>query len=79
MVGYAQIVLARNRTWRQHKVYLYEAEINMLRSMGCGSVSDTVHGIVAAFLERTEHVVDFLKPRDRLIIQNLRRAITSCR
>ena len=71
-----EILMARNRTRVPHKIYLYEAEKNMLQAMGCGSVSDTVHGILAAFLSRTGHRMEFLKTRDRLIIDKIRRGLS---
>lgn len=71
------VLRARNRTKRQHKIYIYEAMKNMLDGYGGNSVSENCFGIVAAFLERTGHKMDFLTEKDRLIINKLRRAITS--
>jgi hypothetical protein len=47
MIDCGKILLARNRTRKQHKVYLYEAEITMLGGLAGGTVSDNVHAIVA--------------------------------
>jgi hypothetical protein len=72
-MNHHNVLIARNRTRRQHKVYLYEAEMNMLSKFG--SVSDTVHAIVAAFLKKTGHDMSFLKERDHNKIKEIRRAI----
>ena len=69
-----QILYARNRTRIPHKVYLYEAEINMLRAYG--SISDTAHAIIAAFLRQTKHDMSFLKERDVNKIKDIHRAVT---
>jgi hypothetical protein len=71
----SEILLARNRTKKQHKVYLYEAEINMLNDFAGGSVSENVHAIIAAFLKQTGHIMSFLKEKDHLQINNIHRAI----
>ena len=71
-----QILMARNRVKKQHKVYLYEAEINMLDGLAGGSVSENVHAIIASFLRKTGHVMDFLKETDTMQINRIRRAIT---
>lgn len=73
---YVGILLARNRVRRQHKIYLYEAEINMLDGFAGGTVSENVHAIVAAFLKRIGKKLDFLKPCDIAQINEIRRAIT---
>lgn len=61
---------------KQHKVYLYEAEINMLNGFAGGTVSDNVHAIIAAFLSRVGKDMSFLKDRDKNRIKEIRRAIT---
>jgi hypothetical protein len=72
----SEILMARNRTRKQHKVYLYEAEINMLEGFAGGTVSDNVHAIVAFFLRKIGKQMDFLKSRDFNRINALHRAIT---
>lgn len=74
---YDNILLARNRVRRQHKIYLYEAEINMLKGFTDGTISDNVHAIVAAFLSRIGRDMSFLKERDLSRIKEIRRAITN--
>lgn len=76
-VNHQEILLARNRTRKQHKVYLYEAEINMLNGFAGGTVSDNVHAIVASFLRKIGKKMSFLKERDINRINEIRRAITS--
>jgi hypothetical protein len=71
------IKMARNRVRIQHKVYLYEAEINMLDGFAGGTVSDNTHAIVASFLRKTGKKMDFLKKRDLNRINELHRAITA--
>jgi hypothetical protein len=73
----SKILLARNRTRKQHKVYLYEAEITMLDGLAGETISDNVHAIVASFLIKTGHEMKFLKWRDHNRINELRRAITA--
>jgi hypothetical protein len=73
-----EILLARNRVKKQHKVYLYEAEIGMLDGMAGGSVSENVHAIVASFLRRIGKQMDYLKEEDIKQINNIRRAIATC-
>jgi hypothetical protein len=75
---FTEILLARNRTKRQRKIFVYEAMANMLEGFAGHSVSENIFGIVAAFLQQTGHKMDFLKDSDRLIIKEIRRAITSC-
>lgn len=75
----SDILIARNRTKRQHKVYLYEAEISMLDGMAGGTVSENVHAIVASFLRKIGKKTDFLKETDINQINNIRRAITVLR
>lgn len=72
------ILIARNRVRIQHKIYLYEAEINMLNGFAGGTVSDNVHAIIASFLKRIGKKMDFLKERDISRIKEIRRAITAC-
>lgn len=76
--SHTEILLARNRTRKQHKVYLYEAEINMLNGFAGGTVSDNVHAIVASFLRKIGKQMNFLKERDNSRINALRRAIKHC-
>lgn len=73
-----KILLARNRTRKQHKVYLYEAEINMLDGLAGGTVSDNAHAIIASFLSKIGKQMNFLKYRDINRINALHMAITSC-
>lgn len=75
----AEILFARNRTKRQMKVFMYEAIGNMLEGLSGQTRSENVFGLCCAFLEKTGHKLDFLKPSDRLIIKNLRRAVSHIR
>jgi hypothetical protein len=72
----SEIRMARNRIKRQHEIYLYEAEINMLKSLECGSVSEIVHAIVASFLRKIGKDMKFLKSYDLLKIKEIYNAIT---
>ena len=74
-MNHGEILFARNRTRKQHKVYLYEAEINMLDGFAGGTVSDNVHAIVASFLRKIGKRLAFLKARDLNRIKELHRAI----
>jgi hypothetical protein len=76
--NYNEILLARNRTKKQHKVYLYEAEISMLSDLADGSVSENVHAIIASFLRKIGKQMDFLKEEDIKQINAIRRAIAPC-
>jgi hypothetical protein len=69
------LLLARNKTKRQYKDYMYEAMRNMLTGFAGHSASENVFAVVAAFLEKTGHDMAFLKDADRLIIKEIRRAI----
>jgi hypothetical protein len=75
----SEILLSRNKSKRQHKVYIYEAMCNMLSGFAGHTISENIFALTASFLERTGHKMDFLKSSDRLIINDIRRAITSCR
>ena len=70
------VLLARNKNKKQHKIYIYEAMINMLNGFAERSVSENICAIVAAFLEKTNHDMSFLKDKDRLRINKICRAIT---
>lgn len=75
------IYLARNKTRRQYKIYLYEAEAEMLRTLsmltdGKQSRSDIMHIILSCFLEQKGFATDYLKTGDRLKMRQLRRAIS---
>ena len=76
MIDHQAILRARNKTKIQHKVYCYEAMKNMLDGFAGNSISENFFGIVSCFLEKTGHPMDFLNQRDRLIMTNLRKAIT---
>jgi hypothetical protein len=71
-----EIHLCRNRTKQQRKIYLYEAMCNMLEGFAWHSTSENVFALTAAFLEKTGHRLEFLKTSDRLLINDIRRAIT---
>ena len=73
---YSIIRLARNKTKRQHEIYLYEAEINMLKELKCGTVSEIVHAITASFLRKIGKDMKFLKDCDLLKIKEIHNAIT---
>ena len=73
----SEILIARNRTKKQVKVFMYEAVGNMLEGLAGQTRSENIFGLCCAFLEKTGHKLDFLKPCDKLIINNLRRAITT--
>ena len=77
ITDHTEILLARNRTKRQHKVYIYEAMANMLDGFAGNSISENICMIVAAFLQQCGKNMDFLKSYDHLKIQGIRRAITS--
>lgn len=77
----SEIHLARNRTKKQHEVYLYEAEINILqtiadRTSGRKSVSKMIHAIVADFLIENGKSLEFLNNTDRLEIKELHNVIS---
>lgn len=64
-----QILAARNRTKRQCKHYLYEAQVNILRAMGSEcigkrSASEMVFAIVSCFLEQIGKEQSFLSAED---------------
>lgn len=77
IADYGEILIARNRTKRQIKVFVYEAIGNMLEGIAGQTRSENIFGLCCAFLEKTGHKLDYLKDSDRLIIKNLRRAITT--
>ena len=79
MIDCGKILLARNRVKEPHKVYLYEAQINILSGFAGGTVSENVHAIVAAFLKRIGKKMPYLKKSDHIQINNIRRAITALR
>lgn len=74
-----EILLARNRTKRQHKVYIYEAMKNMLDGFAGHSISENLFALSAAFLQQTGKCMDFLTERDLLLIKEIRRAIAPLR
>lgn len=74
-----EILLARNRVKEPHKVYLYEAQMNILSGFAGGTVSENVHAIVAAFLGRIGKKMPYLKKRDIKQINNIRRVIATLR
>jgi protein-arginine kinase len=74
-----EILMSRNRTKRQHKVYVYEAMKNMLDGFAGHSVSENLFAISAAFLQQTGKCVDFLNEHDHLLIKEIRRAMTTCK
>lgn len=74
-----EILIARNRTKRQHKVYIYGAMKNILDGFAGHSVSENLFAISAAFLQRIGKQVDFLNEHDQLLIKEIRRAITTCK
>jgi hypothetical protein len=71
-----KILLARNRTKQQHKVYVYEAMKNMLDGFAGHSISENLFAISAAFLQQTGKCMGFLTYNDHLLIKEIRRAIT---
>ena len=77
----SKIYLSRNKTKKQHEVYLYEAEINILQTIvdktsGRKSVSKIIHAIVADFLIRNKRTLEFLTDLDKIEIKELHNAIT---
>lgn len=70
------ILLARNRTKKVHKVYTYEAIKNILDGYAGNTTSENMFAITAAFLLQTGHKLDFLTARDMGLINNIRRAIS---
>lgn len=73
---YNKILVARNRTKKVHKVYTYEAIKNMLDGYAGNTISENMFGIVAAYLQQTGHDMSFLKDKDLLIINKIRRVMT---
>ena len=73
----SKILAARNRVKVPHKVYLYEAEVNLLSGLAGGTVSENVHAIIASFLRRIGKQLDFLKPCDIKQINEIRRVLTT--
>ena len=75
------ILVARNRTRRQHKVYLYEAQKSMLKDISkClpkASVSDVLCIMSLCFLEQTGHDMSWVPDRDLFKMKELRRAIAT--
>jgi len=74
---YNHILAARNRTKKQHKVYLHEATCNMLRGFAGGTISENICAIVNAFLEKTGRDMSFLDKSTLNQIKNIRRAIST--
>jgi hypothetical protein len=76
-----EIHLSRNRFKKQHEIYFYEAEINLLqtianKTLGRKSVSKVVHVIVADFLLKNGKILNFLTDTDNKEIKDLHNAIT---
>lgn len=78
-INCSEILLARNKIKIQHEIYLYEAEINMIKCLECGSVSEVVHALVASFLRKIGKDVRFLKKKDLLKIKQIHSAISTLR
>ena len=76
-----EIHLSRNRFKKQHEIYFYETEINLLqtianKTLGRKSVSKIVHAIVADFLLKNGKSLNFLTDTDNKEIKDLHNAIT---
>lgn len=76
MIDSKEILVARNRFRKAHKVFMYEAELNLLSGLGVGSISDTIHAIVSDYLIKIGKKLPYLKERDIKKIMALRKAIT---
>jgi hypothetical protein len=70
------VLLARNRHKKQHKAYMYEAQIDLLKGIGGNTASENVFALVSMLLKKLGKQQDFLTEKDTLIINNLRRAIS---
>jgi hypothetical protein len=77
MNAHTEIYLARNRTKRQHKIYLHEATINMLNGFAGGTVSENVNAIVCAFLQKIGKQMNYLDDQTLRQINEIRRALTT--
>ena len=75
MINCAEILIARNRTKGQHKVYFHEATWNMLGTVTDGTASETANAIVCAFLQQTGHHMHYLDDATISQINKIRRAI----
>jgi hypothetical protein len=76
-----EIYLARNRNKKQKIIYLYEAEINMLKEIanktsGRKSVSKIIHAIISEYLIKNGKIMNFLKDKDINEIKELDKYIT---
>jgi len=76
-VNHTEVLMARNRTKRQYKIYLHEATANMLEGFADGTRSENICAIVNAFLRRIGKDVSFLDENTLSQINKLRRAITA--
>jgi len=72
-----EILLARNRVKLQHKTYLYEGMKNIILAK-CFTVSEFMFGCTLMEIEKMNNTrLEFVTVKDRLILRDLRRAITT--
>jgi hypothetical protein len=81
MIDSREILIARNRNRVQRKVYLHEAESNMSQSLSQKIIGKKSASLFAwACVVYVQHLLgckhDYLSPEDRLILNNLHRAIS---
>lgn len=71
-----KILIARNRTKLQHKTYLYEGMKNIILANNF-TVSEFMFGCTLMAIEKmNSKSLEFVTDKDRLILRDLRRAIT---
>lgn len=71
-----EIILARNRVKLQHKTYLYEGMKNIILANNF-TVSEFMFGCTLMAIEKMNNArLEFVTEKDRLILRDLRRAIT---
>ena len=71
-----EILLHRNKTKLQHKTYLYEGMKNIIKAKGF-TVSEFMFGCSLMAIEKMNgRKLEFINCRDRLILRDLRRAIS---
>jgi len=72
-----EILLARNKVKLQHKTYLYEGMKNIILANNF-TVSEFMFGCTLMAIEKMNNTrLGFITEKDRLILRDLRRAITA--
>ena len=73
--NHAKILLARNKIKIQHKIYLYESMKNIISENGF-TISQWMFGCGLMGIEAMNNMqLPYVKNSDRLILNNIRRAI----